>query len=160
MKALRVFVICVAVFCCVEFGSESAKAEFKPGVFALGTLSYYTYNEVAFGGVTGYVGVSRNNRGLGVMGSYEVGNTTFEGYNAQLEFTNFYFSASRKIGRYTFMVSQGFSTVKGSLEEFELNRSGYATAITLIYDTGSIFKFMGQARLQGQGIMLTAGVGF
>ena len=57
------------------------------------------------------------------------------------------------------MVSQGFSTVKGSLEEFELSRSGYATAITLIYDTG-IIKFMGQARLQGQGIMLTAGVGF
>ena len=159
MKALRVLVVCVAAFCFVGSGTEIANAEFKPSGFALGTLSYYTYNEVGFGGVTGYVGVSRNNRGLGVMGSYEVGNTTFEGYDAQLEFTNFYFSASRKIGRYTFMVSQGFSTVKGSLEEFELSRSGYATAITLLYDTG-IIKFMGQARLQGEGIMLTAGVGF
>ena len=159
MKALRAIAVLCVVFCCTGFGVEIANAEFKPSVFALGTLSYYTYNEVGFGGVTGYVGVSRNNRGLGVMGSYEVGNTTFEGYKAQLEYTNFYFSASRKIGRYTFMVSQGFSTVKGSLEEFELSRSGYATAITLIYETG-IIKFMGQARLQGQGIMLTAGVGF
>ena len=159
MKALRVFfvcVVCVAAFCFVG----QLDAQFKTSGFFVGTLGYYTYNETPFGGLTGYVGVSRNNRGVGVMGSWEVGNTTFEGYDAQLQFTNFYFSASYKIDRSTFMVSRGFSTVKGSLEEFEISRSGYATAITLIYETGSVFTLMGQARLQGQGIMLTAGVGF
>lgn len=94
------------------------------------------------------------------MGSYEVGNTTFDGYDVQIQFTNFYFSASLKLGNTTFMVSEGFTTVKGSLEEFEISHSGYATTITLIYDRGSRIKFMGQARLQGEGIMLTAGVGF
>ena len=94
------------------------------------------------------------------MGSHEVGNTTFEGYDVQIQFTNFYFSASLKLENTTFMVSQGFTTAKGSLEGFKVSRSGYATAITLIYDTGYIIKFMGQARLQGEGIMLTAGIGF
>ena len=159
MKALRVLFACVVVFaacCCVN----EAKAQFKTSGFFVGPLGYYTYNETPFGGFTGYVGVSRNNRGLGVMGSYEVGNTTFEGYDVQIQFTNFYFSASLKLGNTTFMVSEGFTTVKGALEEFEISRSGYATAITLIYDRGSRIKFMGQARLQGEGIMLTAGVGF
>ncbi|MXV76074.1 hypothetical protein F4Z99_17600 [Candidatus Poribacteria bacterium] len=159
MKALRVLFACVvlfAAFCCVN----EARAQFKTSGFFLGTLGYYTFNETAFGGLTGYVGVSRNNRGLGVMGSYEVGNTTFEGYDVQIQFTNFYFSASLKLGSTTLMVSEGFTTTKGSLEEFEVSRSGYATAITLIYDRGSRIKFMGQVRIQGEGIMLTAGVGF
>ena len=159
MKALRAFfvcVVCMVTFCCVN----EAKAQFKTSGFFAGTLGYYTYNETPFGGFTGYVGISRNNRGLGVTGSYEIGNTTFEGYDVQIQFTNFYFSASLTLENTTFMVSQGFTTAKGSLAEFEVSRSGYATAITLIYDTGSILKFMGQARLQGEGMMLTAGVGF
>ena len=139
---------------------ETVKAdEFKTSGFVLATAGYYTLNELGFGGVAGYVGVLRNNRGLGVMGSYEVANTTFEGYDVEIEFTNFYLSASLKLGRSTLIISQGFTTAKGSLEEFEVSRSGYVTAITFIRQAG-IFKFMGQARIQGDGLMLTAGVGF
>lgn len=126
MKALRalfVCVVCIVTFCCVN----EAKAQ-------CGTHGYYTYNEAPFGGFTDYVGVSRNNRGLGVMGSYEVGNTTFEGYDVH---TNFYFSAPLKLENKTFMVSKGLTTTKGSPEEFEVSRSGYATAIPLYTTQGA-----------------------
>ena len=139
---------------------ETATAdEFKTTGFGMLTVGYYTLNELGFGGLTGYLGVTRGNRGVGVMGSYEGTNTTFEGYDVEFEFANFYLSASLKLGRSTLMVSQGVSTAKGSLEEFEVSRSGYVSAITFIRQAG-MFKFMGQARLQGRGIMLTAGVGF
>ena len=139
---------------------ETVKAdEFRTTGFGMLTASYYTLNELGFGGLTGYLGVTRGNRGIGVMGSYEGTNTTFEGYDVEIELTSVFISLSLKLGRSTLMISEGFATAKGSLEEFEASRSGYVTAITFIRQTG-IFKIMGQARLQGNGIMLTAGVGF
>ena len=105
-RALFVCVVCIVAFCCVN----EAKAQFGPH-------GYYTYNETPFGGFTGYVGVSRNNRGLGVMKSYEVGNTTFEGYDVQIQFTNFYFSAPLKAGmrqRYPYIRHRQHNKIYGS----------------------------------------------
>ena len=94
------------------------------------------------------------------MGSYEVGGKTVYGYDLRLQIINVYFSATYKLGRSTFIASRGVSTVIASVGKEREDFSGNTTAIAYVFDPDSRFVFFGQARLQGQGLMLSAGVGF
>ena len=159
MKTLRVSLVCVVfvVLCFVD----RADAQYKWGGFFLGTLGVHTVNGTAFGGLTGFYGGSKNNTGLGLMGSYEVGGRTVYGYDMRLQIVNVYFSATYTLGQSTFIASQGVSTVIASVGDEREDFSGSTTAISyLFHPTGKRFIFFGQARLQGQGLMLAASVGF
>ena len=114
----------------------------------------------AFGGLTGFFGGSKNNSGLGILGSYEVGRKVVVGFDTKFQILNVYFSATYRLGRSMFIVSQGFTNVIVSIEEVRASRSGSATAISHVFNTGSRFVFFGQARIQGRGLTLSAGVGF
>ena len=152
MKALRVLLLCVAcvVLCCVN----RAEAQlYQWGVFFLGTLGVHTSDGLAFGGFTGYYG--------GVMGSYEVGNKSVYDYNLRLQIINVYFSATYTLGQSTFIASQGVSIAIASIENERKDFSGNTPAISYVfYPKGKRFIFFGQARLQGEGLMLSVGVGF
>ena len=159
MNALRVFFVCVVCLAAVCFVNE-ADAQYKWDGFFLGTLGVHTVDGTAFGGLTGFYGGSKNNTGLGLMGSYEVGGKTVYGYDLRLQIVNVYFSATYKLGRSTFIASRGVSTVIASVGKEREDFSGNTTAIAYVFDPDSRFVFFGQARLQGQGLMLSAGVGF
>ena len=89
-----------------------------------------------------------------------VGQKVVIGFDTKFQIINVYFSASYKLGRSMFIVSQGFTNVIASIEEARASRTGSASAISYVFNTGSRFVFCGQARLQGRGLMLSAGVGF
>ena len=144
----------------VVFTSKACADGYEWDGFFLGTLGVHTANGMAFGGLQAFIGAAKTNLGYGIMGSYEVGGTTVEGYDIRLQIANAYFSVTYKMGRATIMASQGVSTVIASAEGEREDRSLSTTAITFLYQPDPRFHFMGQARLQGQGLMLTAGVGF
>ena len=161
MKALRVFVVLVVFAAALSVVDEAEAQSYQWGGFFLGTLGVHTVEGTAFGGLTAYYGGSKNNKGLGIMGSYEVGSRTVYGYDMRLQIVNVYFSATYTLGQSTFIASQGVSTVIASIENERKDFSGNTTAISYVFHPkGKRFIFFGQARLQGQGLMLSAGVGF
>ncbi len=158
MKAPCVFLVCVVFFAALLM--SEAEAQYKWSGFFVGTLGMHTSTEIAFAGLTGYYGGSMGNKGLGIMGSYEVGGETIDGYDLRFRVVNVYFSATYILGRSMFVVSQGVSTVIGTVAEERKDYSTSTTAISYVFNTGSPFVLFGQARLQGRGLMLSAGVGF
>ena len=159
MNALRVFFVCVVLFAAFCRANE-AEAALKWDGFFLGTLGVHTANNIPFGGVSGYFGVDTNGRGLGVLSSYALGGTTIQGNDIQFQVANFSFAVKYRIGRSAFIVSQGIVTANASLEDLRESIRDYSTALSVLVNPKSRLLFFGQARLQGQGIMLTAGIGF
>lgn len=159
MKALCAFfmrVVFLVAVCCVN----EADAQYKWSRFFLGTLGVHTVDGTAFDGLTGFLGGSKNNSGLGIMESYETGSKTVWGYNVQLRLINVYFSVTYRLGQSMFILFQGVSTVIATAENNDRDdRSRSTTAISYVYDPNRRFVFFGQAHLQGQGLMLSAGVG-
>lgn len=84
MKALRVFFMCVVCFAAVCFAGRTH----NQGMFGTGSFSatwVFTLPTARHLGLTGFYGGSKNNTGLGVMGSYEVGGKTVLGYKVRLQ---------------------------------------------------------------------------
>ena len=142
MKALCAFfvsVVFLVAVCCVN----EADAQYKWSGFFLGTLGVHTVDGTAFGGLTGFLGGSKNNSGLGIMGSYEAGSKTIWGYNVQLRLINVYFSATYRLGQSMFILFQGVSTVIALLRTtIETTEAGlrllYHVCMTLIDGLSSL----------------------
>ena len=158
MNALRLLVACVVcvVRCCVSL----AEAQYALDGFLLGSLGVHTADGNAFTGLTGYLGGRKGNKGFGVLGSYEVGAVSAYGEDIRLQLINVYFSGSYRIGQSIILLSYGGSHLIATLDEDKDERSGDVMAITYAYNYDSRFVFMGQVRVQGKGLMLSAGVGF
>ena len=152
--------MCVVLFAAVCFVNEAGAQGYKYDGFYLVTLGVHTSDGVAFNGLTGYAGGSKNNKGLGILGSYESGSRTVYGYPMRIQIANVYFTALYKLGRSKFFISQGVSTVIYTIGKEREDRSLSTTAISYVFDPGKWFYLFAQARLQGQGLMLSAGVGF
>ena len=158
MKALCVFVVCVVfvALCCVG----RSDAQYALDGFLLGSLGVHTADGNAFTGLTGYFGGRKGSKGFGVLGSYEVGAVSAYGEDIRLQLINVYFSGSYRIGKSLILLSYGGSHLIATLDEDKDERSGDVMAITYAYNYDSRFVFMGQVRVQGKGLMLSAGVGF
>lgn len=159
MKALRV-VACVV--CMAAFLVNQADAEFRWDDFFLGTLGVHTLDGIGFGGMTGFIGASGGTKGFGLLGSYEVGSADVLGYDATVRLMNLSGAFTYRIQKSLFLLSYGVAGGGVEIEDFDIEEFGSGTtfSITYVYETGSVFNFMAQARRQGQGLMLSAGVGF
>ena len=104
MKALLLVVVFVAAFL---FVGQSEAQSYQWDGFFLGTLGVDMSDGLAFGGFTGYYSGVKNSTGLGVMGSYVIGNKAVYDYNLRLQIINVYFSATYTLGQSTFIASQG-----------------------------------------------------
>ena len=82
------------------------------------------------------------------------------GYPLRLQLINVYFSASYALGKSTFIISQGVSTLIASAGKERKDFSGSTTVISYIFDPGKWLYLFGQVRRQGTVLMLSAGVGF
>ena len=131
--------------------------------FFLGTIGFHSIEGIAFGGLTAYLGGYKTRKGFGVLGSYEVGAKTEGGYTLRAQIFNLSLSFTYKLGRSTIHLSGGYSGVRGTVSEVKGFREVYhgsSYSITYVFRPDINLIFMGQARLQGQGIMISAGVGF
>ena len=142
MKALCAFfvrVVFLVTVCCVN----EADAQYKWSGFFLGTLGVHTVDGTAFGGLTGFLGGSKNNCGLGIMGSYEAGSKTVWGYNVQLRLINVYFSVTYRLGQSMFILSRRFK-LSGQLLRTTIETTGaglrllYHMCMPLIDDLSSL----------------------
>ena len=142
--------------------SESTNA-FEYNNFIVGTIGVHTLFEGrAFGGATAHLGGRVNNRGFGVLGSYEGGGVEIEGIDATVHMVNLSVAFSYKLRNSTILVSVGGTGGHISLDDYDEAGAGYgiASSFSYLYQPDNKFTLMLQARKQGKGIMLSAGVGF
>lgn len=114
------------------------------------------------GGVTAHLGGRVKNRGFGILGSYEAGIVEVLGYEMTAQIVNISAAGSYKLGNSTILISLGITGGYLSLEDFDEGATGYgiASSFSYLYQPDNKFTLMLQARKQGKGIMLSAGVGF
>ena len=160
MKALRtIVVLCVVFFIANGFVEKVEANTLKTDNFLTGTLGVHTLTGTAFVGGAGFFGVRRTNTGLGFLGSYESGKYSEEGLTANFRIINGHIALYYRLGRSMFIGSYGFNGVTGSAGGEKGDSIGDTFAITYVFKPGR-FDLMCQGRLQGQGLMLSAGVGF
>ena len=151
------------------FAEESNTEDIEIGGFVLATLGTFVSERNISVGFTGYLGAYRNNVGLGVLGSYEIGMYNDILFTKDDRFVNVYATASYSLGRSTLMLSQGlsFSTFYFSaLNSFSEDTRQLATAISYLYQPVGRLTFMFQGRLlhesdwRSRYLVLSVGVGF
>ena len=161
MNRLRLCVVCVALFCCLN--AAEAQRGYKWEGFAVATMGFHTSLGAAFTGAHAQLGASRGKTGFGLMASYESGETNYYGIEIEYGILNAYLSGVYKISdSVTVILSQGVSGGFAAADEIDriVEGSDYVTAISLLYDTPIRLRLFGQARLQGRGLMLSVGFGF
>lgn len=148
----------------VQYPQSEKPNTIKYNDFFLGTIGLHTLFEgTAFGGLTAYLGGRKTSKGFGVLGSYEVGALDIAGYDTLIQIVNISLSFSYKIGKSTILSSAGVTYVRGSAidyDDMEVEVGGATASISYLYQPDNRFTLMVQGRLQGRGIMLSAGVGF
>ena len=141
--------------------------------FVIGTLSTFTSVRNVSVGFNGYLGVHKNNVGLGVLGTYEIGLLGDIWLIKDDRFINIYPTFSYQFGKSTLIFSHGlsfFTTVFRLVDIEDLRRP--VTAISYIYQPVGRLTFMFQGRLQdrdlwgeessftNRDVVLSIGVGF
>ena len=146
----------------VRYPQSKNDNSIKWNPFLLGTIGFHTLDGTAFGGLTGYLGGYKTTYGFGLLGSYEVGGTDILGYDVTMQILNISASFSYKLGNSTVILSSGATFGFFSIESLDIGRedSGRTTSITYLYQPNNKFTLMVQGRIQGKGIMFSAGVGF
>ena len=143
------------------------------GTQVIGTLSTFTSVRNVSVGFNGYLGVHKNNVGLGVLGTYEIGLLGDIWLIKDDRFINIYPTFSYQFGKSTLIFSHGlsfFTTVFRLVDIEDLRRP--VTAISYIYQPVGRLTFMFQGRLQdrdlwgeessftNRDVVLSIGVGF
>lgn len=153
------------------FAEEPNAKDIGVNGFALATLGTFVSERNASIGFSAYLGAYRNNVGLGVLGSYEIGVYNDLWDTKDDRFMNAYATISYQLKKSTLMFSQGvsFSTFEFSapgLNYFSKDTSQHATAISYLYQPVGRLIFMFQGRLlhdsdwRQRYLVLSVGVGF
>ena len=150
-----------------EVSSEDSKSE-SPNTltynnFIVGTIGLHTlFGGRAFGGLTGHLGGRVENKGFGILSSYEIGQIESEGFEITAQVINISAAASYKLGDATILVALGGTGGSLSLDDFDIEGEfyGITSSFSYLYQPDNKFTLMLQGRLQGKGIMLSAGIGF
>lgn len=153
------------------FAEESNEKDIAVNGFALATLGTFVSERNVSIGFSAYLGAYRNNVGLGILGSYEIGVYNDLWDTKDDRFMNAYATISYQLEKSILMFSQGlsFSTFEFSafgLNYFSEDTSQHATAISYLYQPVGRLTFMFQGRLlhdsdlRGRYFVLSVGVGF
>ena len=141
--------------------------------FVIGTLSTFTSARNVSVAFNGYLGAQKNNIGLGVLGTYEIGLLGDIWLIKDDRFISIYPTVFYQFGKSTLMFSHGlsfFTTVFGLVDIEDLRRP--VTAISYTYQPVGRLTFMFQGRLQdrdlwgeessftNRDVVLSIGVGF
>ena len=131
--------------------------------FSHGTIGIHSVDWIPYRGLTGYFGGYKNRIGFGVLGSYEVGAKDKHDHIFHNRILNLSLSLSYRFMKSSIYLSGGYSVIRRTFDIIDSSSMFYhnpITSITYVSRNYKHFLFMGQARIQGQGIMLSAGVGF
>ena len=137
--------------------------------FALATLGTFVSERNVSIGFSAYLGAHKNNVGLGILGSYEIGVYNDLWATKDDRFMNAYATISYQLEKSILMFSQGlsFSTFEiFGVGYFSEDTSQHATAISYLYQPVGRLTFMFQGRLlhdndlRSRYLVLSVGVGF
>jgi hypothetical protein len=131
--------------------------------FFHGTIGIDSVDWIPYRGLTGYFGGYKNWIGFGVLGSYEVGAKDKRSYIFHNRILNLSLSLSYRFMKSSIYLSGGYSVIRRSFDIIDSSSTVYhnpIASITYVSRNYKYFLFMGQVRIQGQGIMLSVGAGF
>ena len=132
--------------------------------FAVGTIGYHTALETGFVGGTIYGGHSLTNYGGGLLASLEYSESSMESlgftFDTEILLLNLSPSYLYKSGDNIYILSAGISLVSVSVESFGETAGGYTAGISYIYKFKNPLRFYLHARIQGEGVMISTGLGF
>ena len=179
---IKLFAILLAL--CLTFSvvnsvstEESNAMDIEYNGFVLGTLGTFTSTRNVSGGFSAYLGAHKNNIGLGILGSYEIGLYNDLSDIKDDRFINAYASLSYQLGKSTLMFSQGLSFFTIEFSAWGLNYYSedvrrHTTAISYLYQPVGRLTFMFQGKLQNgpirwknstpinRDLVLSVGIGF
>lgn len=131
--------------------------------FSHGTIGIDSIEWMFYRGLTNYVGLYKNRTGLGILASYEVGAKDKGSYIFHNRILNVSLSFSRRFGKSSIYLSGGYSVIRRNvdiIESFPVIYHNPIASITYVSRHEQFWLIMGQVRIQGKGIMISAGVGF